>query len=140
MSCESVIALSAAYFGSVVVGWILTGLCMVLMRYSLKQPQKFTWLKDLYIGGTERLIATTLTIAAPGLLPGFIGAWMAFKIAAHWQREAGEDASTGHLLALVGSAISFSIAIAAGLILNPDAIKVWNPPIENVSSRGSVDK
>lgn len=137
------------YTLSVIGGWVLVGAFMSIIRKTVpntKPGPSFAAL-DLWVGGTERCIATTLILFAPNYLASFIGAWIALKFAAHWKRRepdtapqgirgdnsGGEDAreqawkyvTTSSLLFLVGSVFSFAVAVACGLLLNPDALKVW---------------
>jgi hypothetical protein len=116
-----------AYVLSVLGGYVLVGTCMYLMRRTvgLERPF-FEWL-DLYVGGTERLVATTLVILAPSYLPAFIGGWVVLKLASNWQRLPGENPKVrkGNLLALIGSVLSFTVAIGFGLLIHPEALKIW---------------
>ncbi len=132
------IYLVASLFG----GWAICGVAMFIMRSTLKfrglpireQLEISFSLIGFYVGGAERLIATTLVVFAPNQLGFFIAGWMALKMAANWARQqapAGdkdedEAIRMGHLLALVGAAFSFSFAIAMGLMVNPDALDVWS--------------
>ena len=55
---------------------------------------------------------------------------MLLKFAIGWQREKRDDddekeVATQSFLALIGSVLSFSIAIAIGVFLNPNALEVW---------------
>ena len=82
---------------------------------------------DAWIGGTERAIVTTLVWFAPGYVAPFIGTWVVLKIAANWGRLKGDapEIREGHLIALIGNACSFAVAIAFGLLLNPGALAYW---------------
>jgi hypothetical protein len=103
---------------------------MSVMRRTVKSTlgfwDSFTW-SDFWIGGAERAVATTLVVFAPSYLAGFIGGWVALKFAANWKRQPdrGTETALGGLLFLVGNVISFSIAVTAGLPLNPAALDVW---------------
>ena len=94
-------------------------------KIEFPRDRKFKWI-DLFVGGAERAIALTLTLSAPAQLPAFIGAWIAFKMAANWQRRTEPKANQATLVALIGSAISFAFAIYIGWTINPTALTVWN--------------
>jgi hypothetical protein len=103
--------------------------------YRLKQRPRFEPL-DLWLGGAERAIATTLVFYAPKYLVVFIGAWVALKLALGWQRRAGstrvpEEVITRSLLSLAGSATSFAIAAVVGVLFHREALDAWStsPPI-----------
>jgi hypothetical protein len=67
---------------------------MSLMRWTTKLPKEKTYTMSLFwIGGTERLIATTLVILAPRYVGPFIATWVALKLAASWQRMPGSKES-----------------------------------------------
>ncbi len=87
----------------------------------------FRWL-DVWVGFTERAIATTLCIWAPKQLPLFIGGWVIAKLAAGWGRQSDPNYAPAHVIALVGNALSFAVAIAAGLIANPDFLAMLDAP------------
>lgn len=111
---------------SVAGGWLITGLAMHVMYSTIGHRQGtrywlFKWM-HLWIGGTERAVATTLLIWAPKLLAGFVAGWVVLKVAANWQRQPGAEFGERHLLALVGSVVSFTVAIVAGLIYRPQAL------------------
>jgi hypothetical protein len=80
----------------------------------------------LWVGVTERAIATTLFIWSPKQLPLFLGGWVAAKLAAGWARRRGQEAENGHFIALVGNAVSFAIAIAAGFWVHPASLSDLN--------------
>ncbi|MEI9850470.1 MAG: hypothetical protein WDN24_05980 [Sphingomonas sp.] len=61
-------------------------------------------------------------IWTPNLLAPFVGGWVVLKIAAGWQRYRKPEYDKLHLIALVGSVISFSMAIAGGLLVTPESI------------------
>jgi hypothetical protein len=65
---------------------------------------------------------------APKYVPVFIGGWIVLKFAANWERRTEPKANQASLVALVGSVLSFSAAILAGLIVNPDAVRIWEAP------------
>jgi hypothetical protein len=75
-----------------------------------------------WVGVTERAIATTLFIWSPKQLPFFLGGWVAAKLAAGWARRTETDTEKGHFIALVGNAVSFAIAIAAGFWVHPTSL------------------
>jgi len=115
------IGYALAVLGHYPVSWALRGL-----RRISGQPDKPAPL-DFWLGTTERLVATTLVIYAPRYVPAFIGAWVAFKIAANWQRMPSSGVTRqGTLIALMGNVFSFAIAVIAGVIANPDALRIWN--------------
>src|SRR6478672_2706685 len=80
-----------AYVLSVIVGHFVAGEGMQLMRKVATPclPRKRKWI-DVFLGSTERAIATTLVIGAPSQLSLFIGGWVALKMAVNWQRKAGD--------------------------------------------------
>jgi hypothetical protein len=59
------------------------------------------------------------------LCSAFIGGWVALKFAVGWQRYAGEAEAGGAMVALIGNVISFAVAIAIGLTVNPSALETW---------------
>jgi hypothetical protein len=111
------------YYLSIFAGWAIAELCVNFMRKTVHEPRKSGKLIDFYVGGSERFVATTLVLFAASYLPAFIGGWVALKFAAHWQRAGGSHVPG--LVALVGSIISFSVAIGAGLIFDRSALAVW---------------
>ena len=125
------------YLLAIFGGWAFVGLCLFTMRAMIGHPGKRSFrMLDFFLGGMERAIAITLVIWAPSYLSSFIGAWIAFKFAANWQRiplQVNEKTNAdglkvvteGSLLFLIGSAISFTIAILAGVFLNPHALEIW---------------
>jgi hypothetical protein len=124
------IALISSAFG----GFLITGPLVFLVRRtggraSNKVGEKYD-VSDIYswsvfwLGSTERAIATTLYVFAPAQLPVFIAGWSAAKIAAGWGRLTGVKHAEGHMSALVGTAWSFSIAIAAGPWASPSSLAV----------------
>lgn len=78
----------------------------------------------LWLGGTERIVTTTLVIFAPSYVPAFIGGWIALKFALGWKRYAGPDAKPSGIIAMIGNVISFAVAIAAGLLVQ-QALHIW---------------
>jgi len=83
----------------------------------------FRWL-DVWVGFTERAIATTLFIWAPRQLPLFIGGWGVAKLAAGWGRHQDPNYAPAHVIALVGNALSFTVAIAAGMLVRPESLAI----------------
>lgn len=119
------LSIVGVYLLSIFGGWLICGPALWVMYKSIGQSRAvFAWI-SFWVGAAERAVATTLVILAPGVLAPFVGGWIVLKIAANWQRRTGEQHSEGHLLALVGSVISFSIAIGAGLCLHPEALQTW---------------
>ena len=110
------------YTLSVAGGWLIAGTGVYWMRRSIKHRREFFRWVDIWVGGAERAVATTLVIFAPAQLPVFVGAWVALKFAANWKRRTRvEGVEQISLIALVGSVISFAVAIWAGLIVIPGA-------------------
>jgi hypothetical protein len=110
--------------GAIFGGWLIVGSCMWAMRSLTALPRDLRYsfmLLDLWLGATERSVAIALTLWAPAQLPLFIGAWVAAKLAANWQKikENTPTVRNGHMLALVGNAISFGIAIGAAVVIKP---------------------
>ena len=121
------LAYVAAYFCACVGGWFVVACCMCVMhRLVLKEWRPFSEWSDFLVGAIERAVALTLVLLAPSYLPTFIGAWIALKMALGWQRDHYSDSvRLKSLLGLIGSVISFAIAIVVGYALNPDALDVW---------------
>lgn len=93
------------------------------LRMKRNRPKFWDWEKLLYhffVGCSERAIALTLLIWLPSKLVLFVGGWTTLKIAAAWGRQRDAKDSRRHVLALVGSAMSFSIAVGVGLLFNPN--------------------
>ncbi len=123
-----------AYLVSIGGGFLITGPLVVLMRITsgvqsgkegnvYKLSTMYSW-SLFWLGSTERGIATTLFIFAPTQLSVFIAGWSAAKIAAGWGRVKDVKYSAGHMTALVGTAWSFCIAIAAGYLAHPETLAV----------------
>jgi hypothetical protein len=117
----SAINVLAIYAMSVLGGYLIAGGAVWLIRKQIGKPKDhfFDWL-DLWVGGTERFIATTLLVFTPQYLPAFIGAWVAAKFAANWNRQ--PDSQKQSMVALLGSAFSFAVAIGAGLLIRPEVL------------------
>lgn len=83
--------------------------------FDMNRPHILDW----FVGGIERSTATYLMIFVPTLLAPFVGGWMALKLAANWQRRTPRGDPTllnrQTLAALVGSGLSFGIAIGCGI-------------------------
>lgn len=125
-----------AYFLSIIGGHIAVVSLINVIRTIARQPDKSKAL-DFCIGGTERAVATTLVIMAPGYVAPFIGAWVALKIAANWERLGSTAfARQGTLIALLGNVYSFAVAIAVGVWVNPHALQVWYPTAERFTGPG----
>ena len=122
---QLVLAYAVSFFG----GWLVAGTVVYFLRRGTDDPRPFVRPIDLWIGGLERAIATTLVIWAPPMLPAFIGGWMALKFAADWQRRPDDlKAARGSLIFLIGSTLSFAVAIGAGLIVSRAAVDIWATP------------
>jgi hypothetical protein len=107
-------------------GWGFVGILMWLMRWHVfRRPQKECWGRlDFWLGSVERLVATAMFVWHVSYLGAFIGAWVALKLAANWQRlkSTSDEVRKGTLMALIGNIFSFGFAIAVGYWLNPTAI------------------
>jgi hypothetical protein len=109
-------------------GWLV---CLYVMRWLVlekERPPFSDW--PACLGGVvERAVALTLVLYAPPYLPPFIGGWVLLKFAIGWQRqEYGDAVAKGSFLALIGSVLSFAIAIGVGVLLNPAALDIWAKP------------
>jgi hypothetical protein len=82
-----------AYFFSIVGGYFIVAWIMRFLRWRLRHPDKGNEL-DFWLGSTERAVATTLVILAPKYVGPFIGAWIALKMAANWQRLKGASSNS----------------------------------------------
>jgi hypothetical protein len=121
-----------AYLGVCVGGWLVVAVCLYVMRW-LVLPElnwsKFSDWPAFFGGAVERAVALTLVLWAPPYLASFIGGWVLLKFAIGWQREERSEAvAKGSFLALIGNVISFAIAIAGGVLLNPKALEIWATP------------
>lgn len=88
---------------------------------------------DWSIGVIERGITTTLVIWAPSLAPVFVGGWVTLKFAANWDKrvsgeefEAQQKMARQRLTGLIGSAISLTVAIGAGVLAHPHSLRTWS--------------
>jgi hypothetical protein len=110
------------YFFVCIIGHYLVAWCMHRMRMlvGLKGTAPFHDWTTALIGVTERFVALTLAIWVPAYLATFIGGWVLLKFALGWQRTQLNDmVARGSQLALIGTVLSFGIAILGGLYLNP---------------------
>jgi hypothetical protein len=105
-------------------GWLIVGALMYLMRKHVGVSTTGCWGRlELWLGSVERIAATTMFVYGVSYLPAFIGAWIAFKLAANWRRrKASEEVCKGTLMALIGSIFSCALAIIVGAFINPSAI------------------
>jgi len=133
--------LLGVYLISIIGGWLIAGLSVNGLRYLIGWPRDEPFHRvDFMVGGTERLLATTFYLFAPKVLPGFIGAWIAFKLAANWHRRnpanfdrtkltrdiSSEQAITyASFVALIGNVISFAIAIGAGMLIRMENVSTF---------------
>jgi hypothetical protein len=116
--------------------WV-TFLRRIARRQDKKNPEKPILYTDIYFddgsdpvgwllaltGCVERAVVTALMIWAPKYVPAFIGLWVALKYVPGWVNFEGSNLQVrGHyMITLQGNVVSFAIAIAAGLLANPDA-------------------
>lgn len=107
-------------------GWALVGALLwgIRLHVTKRRPENCWGRLDFWIGSIERTIATAMFVWGIAYLPAFIGAWVALKLAANWQRIKSERAEvrSGTLIVLIGNVFSFAFAIAVGAIVNPLAI------------------
>jgi hypothetical protein len=115
-----------AYFVSIVVGHFVVWGFLRFLRWHTRQDQDRQPAMAMYTGLFERTVVTTLVVWVPSAVGPFILAWVAAKIAANWQRLGKSVAArTGTQTALLANVVSFSIAIAAGVWINPAALEAW---------------
>jgi hypothetical protein len=96
------------------------------LRWQTSQDQDRESIMSMFTGFFERAVATTLVVIAPSAVGPFIVAWVAAKIAANWQRLGKSVAARkGTQTALLANVVSFSIAISAGVYINPNALTIW---------------
>ena len=114
------------YAISLVGGYLIAGGSVYLMRISIGARREFFRWIDLWVGLTERSIATTLALFSPHLVAPFIGWWIALKFAANWKRRAGENIPQKSLVSLVGGLISFAVAITATMVVKPEIIATFS--------------
>jgi hypothetical protein len=117
---------TAAYIAFIVAiavpgGWGIVGAVLWLIRKTVDSkdaPFSFQPM-DFWLGTTERAIAMAIMLWTPENLAVFVGGWTAAKIAANWGRmkSDGTYVRTGHLIALIGSAISFALAISGAVLI-----------------------
>src|SRR5271169_6545073 len=108
-------------------GWIFVGVFLYGVRSCHSQEfeplaESFGFL-DLWIGSVERLAAYMLVLNAPRFVAVFIGGWTTLKFAAHWGKKPHE--SSGSLIALTGSVLSFGFALFLGVVMNHTALKYF---------------
>ncbi len=78
---------------------------------------------DKALGFTERFVAVALIVVAPRQVGFFIAGWVVLKFAANWKRKRSSEPwekirdARFSLISLIGSAASFTIAVAVGLLL-----------------------
>ena len=78
---------------------------------------------DKVLGFTERFVAVALIVVAPRQVGFFIAGWVALKFAANWKPKRSSEPwekvrdARFSLISLIGSAASFTIAVAVGLLL-----------------------
>jgi hypothetical protein len=125
-------------------GMVIVTVPIVLMHKTLgkvgtdddKIGNRRPWFRpaDIYVGFTERAIATTLYIFAPTALALFIGGWVAAKIAGSWTHRQKQHYIQAQKLFLVGNALSFGLAIWAGHLYRPESIAAFRPTVEAAPS------
>ena len=115
-------ATAFAYLLSILGGWLIAGTFVYFMRKSIGKPRPFFRWLDVWLGGAERFVATTLILFQPRYLAPFIGGWVALKFAANWQRRQVDGVEQISQVSLVGSVISFAVAIGATIWMRPDVI------------------
>jgi len=102
-------------------GWGIVGSVLLLIRKTIgsKDAKHCFEPLDFWLGVTERAIAMALMLCAPDTLPTFVGGWTAAKIAANWARikPVDEYVRKGQLVALIGGALSFALAIGGALLI-----------------------
>ena len=120
---------SNSIFCPSVICWGISHRCSLPVWYALavlERPTSFWAWSVFFLGGTECGVALTLVLLAPSYLAAFISGWVALKFALGWQREENKsEVLTGSMLSLIGNVISFAIAIAVGVLLYPDVLKIW---------------
>jgi len=118
--------LTIAYAASLFGGHIVLGFAMKRVGRLLGNPVPGPQWVTIATGITERIVATTLVIWAPGIIAIFVGGWTAAKFAAGWNRYKDNTPAVTHarIMALIATTWSFIIAIAAGLWAHPDSIAV----------------
>lgn len=118
--------LFGAYLLACVGGWFVVAVCVYFIRRLVLKREPFIDVLAIIVGVIERAVALTLVLLSPPYLASFIGGWVLLKFAIGWQREKHSDeVAKGSFVALIGNVISFAIAIAIGVALNPDALKFF---------------
>ena len=82
----------------------------------------------MLVGVFERAIVTTLTIWAPNVLVGFIGGWIALKVAGGWGllKEPTTRNRAVYFIGLLGNAVSIGWAIGCALYFYPAALAAFS--------------
>jgi hypothetical protein len=86
-------------------------------------PATRIWWIPMWNGVFERGIVTTLMIWAPTAVFGFLLGWMALKTAIILKEDSGPEHRAVYFIGLQGSVVSIAIAVAAGVLANPGAVK-----------------
>jgi hypothetical protein len=125
-ACKITIALVAILVPTVPLGFYIGTMRYAVLprrrRFCERVREGYNWLA-FSVGVTERTAAILLSIFLPNYLGWFIGGWMAYKYAVNWQQHEKVAARDKSLMALVGTAWSFIMALAAGFLINPDALR-----------------
>jgi hypothetical protein len=89
------------------------------------------WWLAMWIGIAERAIVTALTIWAPSAVAVFVGGWVLLKFAGGWGRIKEQDVHTRsvYMIGLLGNVVSFSVAIAVGLVVSPNSLAALSSPM-----------
>jgi hypothetical protein len=123
-----IIVYIAAYILVCIVGNYIVAYIMLFLKWlvGLDTRPIIEWM-GFWIGFTERAVALTLVILAPRYLVTFVGGWILLKFAIGWQRTPlTPKLARGVQLALIANVLSFGIAIAVGLYLNPTALGYYS--------------
>jgi hypothetical protein len=118
---DCIVAFAAIVLANYLVGALVTSLRLGRFKKFPRHWKRWrrevfcSWL-SLAVGVTERTVAMVLFIYAPSALLPFMGGWMALKYAAGWHQIYGDRGREETLIALVGSAWSFSIAIGSSIV------------------------
>jgi hypothetical protein len=115
-----------ALAGSTLGGQLIVAPLMELARLKLEKPVARTWWVSFSVAIVERATITILFIEVPKLVPAFIGGWTVAKFAAGWGRIVTSDDNIRrlHMIALVGSVLSYAIAIGAGIWARPESLAI----------------
>jgi len=102
MRADILVQYVGAYIFSLFVAHLVIRQILRWIRKQTYQDDKAKPL-DFYLGITERAVATSLVVWAPSYVGAFIGAWVAAKLAANWNRRGNTEAARqGTLTALIG--------------------------------------